>query len=65
MATAAGMSVAVERAIHDVLRETVQRISDQHGIQVKYVHVDWLDLSGLDGSKFMVRGIEATTASRE
>lgn len=65
MTTVASTSIAVERAIHDVLRDAVQRISDQHGIQVQDLRVDWLNISSMDKTKFTVREIVATTSSTE
>lgn len=41
MASAEGIKVAVERAIHDALRESIQRIADQHGVVVDQVSVCW------------------------
>lgn len=65
MTTTESVSVAVERAIHDVLRDAVQRISDQHGIQVQDLRVDWLNISSMDKTRFAVREITATTSSLE
>lgn len=35
------VKVAIERAIHDRLRDVIQAIADQHGIRVESVSVDW------------------------
>jgi hypothetical protein len=37
----AKITVNVERAIHDVLREFAQNLFDQHGIEIRSVNIDW------------------------
>ena len=66
MADASLLSVAVERAIHDALREAIQRISDQHHIQVTCVRIDWFDFSGYDSrtQEFRIREFRTEEFSR-
>ena len=37
--------VAVEKAVHDALREVVQTIWNQHGICVQGANFSWVDVS--------------------
>ena len=41
------IKVAVERVIHDALRDQIQRIKDEHGIRVISLHVQWSELGPL------------------
>lgn len=56
----AEISVAVERVIHDVLREVVQNISDQHGVRVNDVSFDWSITIG-DGSTVLKVRVNSET----
>jgi hypothetical protein len=65
MATAENLTVAVERAIHDAITEMVQRISDQHGIQIRVFRADWDEVSNSgEATKFRVRAVSAETFSK-
>ena len=64
MARAEGIKVAVERAIHDALRESIQRIADQHGIKVHDVNVVWYTSVPMAGKpSHFVTAISARTES--
>lgn len=39
------LTVAVERAIHDVFKETAQKLMDQHGVMVNDIVIEWIDTS--------------------
>lgn len=41
MADGTKLSVAIERAIHDALRASIQRIADQHRIKIVDLQVKW------------------------
>jgi hypothetical protein len=56
------ITVAVESAIHDALKEVVQNIADQHKIKVDSVSIKWSDISDHSGFKSIVREIEARTS---
>jgi len=64
MANAAEIAVSIEQVIHKTLRETLQRISKQHGIQVERIEVDWINVSTTAGPAFQISGITASTSSR-
>lgn len=58
-------TVAVEAAIHDALRRLIQEISDQHGVQVTSLRVDWSDVSEVsDSPRYRVELIRVSSFSR-
>lgn len=63
MASAEGITVALERAIHDALRESIQRIADQHGIRVTSLSAEWVDVSSVMDHKFLLTSLRAETVS--
>ena len=63
MARADGISVAVERAIHDALRDLIQRIADQHGIRVTSLSAEWVDVCSTSEQKFLIQTLRAETVS--
>ena len=64
MATGLDLKVSVEKAIHGALRDAIQAISDQHGIQLTSVNVEWLDLSRQEAPQFKVSELRVSTFSR-
>ena len=63
MADASNITVAIERVIHTVLRDSIQRIYDLHGIRVSSLSVRWYDRSTIEKEAFDLKGIEAVTHS--
>ena len=63
MASAEGITFAVERAIHDALRESIQRIADQHGIRVTSLSAEWVDVCSTSEQKFLIQTLRAETVS--
>ena len=59
----AKVTVAVESALHKALTEFMQTIFDEHGIQVREVRVDWLDVSEIGKRKASVVGLQMDTKS--
>jgi len=58
------MSAAVERAIHDGLKNAIQAIEKENGIRVLDIHVDWRGIRALGSPpQFYVNSIRATTES--
>lgn len=57
-------ALAVEQAIHGALKEALQAISTQHGIQVTSLNVEWLDVSAYGSPAFKIRELRAETFSR-
>lgn len=59
----AEITVAVERAVHDVIAGVLQSILREHGIQVTYLRAEWLDVSTAE-TKFILREVEITSVTR-
>lgn len=57
------IAVAVEKAVHDALRDLAQAVFNQHGICIKNVAFDWLDFSTYNTSKMIVSGVTAETVT--
>ena len=63
MATAE-ITVAVERAAHDAMRELAQAIWDKHGVCVRSVRFSWVDVSGMGEARLLVTDVEAETLTK-
>ena len=64
MADASEITVSVERAFHDRLKDAIQEISKQHGIRVHDLRVDWLVTRPIGARpEFTVTGLTVTTES--
>lgn len=63
MATAE-ITVAVEKAAHDAMRELAQAIWDKHGICVRSVRFSWVELSSAAEAKMLVLDVEADTLTK-
>ena len=63
MATAE-ITVAVEKAVHDALRELAQAGWDKHGVCVQSVRFSWVDVSTTSGPKLLVTDVEAETLTK-
>jgi hypothetical protein len=51
MASAVGISVAIESVIHDAFADVVRKISEQHGIQVSSARFEWVDVRSVGGPR--------------
>lgn len=58
---AAGITVAVEKAAHDAMRELAQAIWDKHGVCVRGVRFSWVDVSGMGDTRLLVTDVELET----
>lgn len=58
MAEIPGIKAEVTDAIHAAFRDVAQNIFDQHGIIVKDVMIDWIDLSTVDRRACRVHKVE-------
>jgi hypothetical protein len=63
MATAE-ITVAVEKAAHDAMRELAQAIWDKHGVCVRSVRFSWVDVSGMGEPRLLVTDVEAETLTK-
>jgi len=64
MSAAPELTVAVERAIHDGLKNSIQAIEKEHGIRVLDIRVDWVVAQMLGfRPQFSIGLIRATTES--
>jgi hypothetical protein len=63
MANAQGISVAVERAVHDGIAEALRIIEAEHGIVVNAIAAEWIDVSTMEQPRFMLQSlrIDSTT----
>lgn len=48
------IEVVFDVSVHEALRHLLQRISDQHGVQVVSVQAEWLDTSGVGARSMTV-----------
>ena len=58
------ITVAVERAVHDSLRQIAEAIWDQHGICLKSVRFSWLEVSTTEKINMLVTEVEAQTLTK-
>lgn len=58
------LNVPIERVIHDSLKQMLQNISDQYGIQVRSINIDWTDTSTYSQSRFIINQLEETSFSK-
>ena len=63
MATAE-ITVAVEKAVHDALRELAQAAWDKHGVCVQSVRFSWFDVSTPAEPRLIVTEVEAETLTK-
>lgn len=63
MATAE-ITVAVEKAVHDALRELAQAAWDKHGVCVQSVRFSWVDVSTPAEPRLIVTEVEAATLTK-
>ena len=63
MATAE-ITVAVEKAAHDAMRELAQAIWDKHGVCVRSVLFSWADLSSPMEVRLVVMDVKAETLTK-
>lgn len=69
MATTDGatITVAVEKAIHQGLKRAIQAISEEHGIQIRRLDIEWLDISMVGdrlSGRYAVQTISVESFSR-
>ena len=56
------IAVAVEKAVHNAMREMAQAIWDKHGVCVKSVRISWVDMSSIGKpQELLVHEVEADT----
>jgi hypothetical protein len=60
-----GITVSVEKAIHNALRESAQAIWDIHGVCVKSVFFSWVDVSTLGEPRLILTDVEANTITKK
>lgn len=60
----AEITVAVEKAVHNALRELAQTVWDKHGICVRSVRFSWVDVSSNEEQKMIVTEVEAETLTK-
>ncbi len=60
----AEITVAVEKAAHDAMRELAQAIWDKHGICVRSVRFSWADVSSPVEARLIVMDVEADTLTK-
>ena len=58
------ITVAVEKAVHDALRELAQAAWDKHGVCVKSVRFSWVDVSTPAKPSLIVTEVEAATLTK-
>jgi len=63
MATAE-ITVAVEKAVHDAMRDLAQATWDQHGACVRSIRLSWADVSGMGEPRLLVTDVEAETLTK-
>lgn len=63
MSDKADITVAVEKAIHNALLKLVQEAWDNYGIRLEGARFTWIDVSSVDGPKFIATEISARMAS--
>jgi hypothetical protein len=57
------ITVTVERAIHDGLRDLAQKIFDLHGIKILEADIRWLDISQIGQTREVVDSIIVSSES--
>ena len=57
-------TVAVEKAVHNALRELAQVIFDQHGICLESVNFSWVDVSTTSEDRMLVGDVAASTLTK-
>ncbi len=63
-AAAAEITVAVEKAAHDAMRELAQAIWDKHGVCVRCVRFSWADASSMGEPRMLLMDVEADTLTK-
>lgn len=53
--------VSGELAVHNIFREVVQAIWNEHGICVRSAHFSWVDVSSAGVSKLLIAEVEVVT----
>jgi hypothetical protein len=55
MAEAKDLTVSIEVALHEALREVIQHYADQHGLWVEQVDVEWARIVNGSGTVMDLR----------
>jgi len=58
------VTVAVERAAHDGVRELVRILWEEHGIILKSARISWIDVSTASEPKMLINDIELETITK-
>jgi hypothetical protein len=58
MAKAPEMTVTVERAAHDAMRDVAQSLWDKHGLRIDDVTFRWIHSIGCSGEDYHLAGID-------
>lgn len=61
MAAIGNITVAVERAMHDALRDLAQNLYDTHGVKLNSATISWNDISSIEGPRAIVDTIMANS----
>ena len=64
MMAEAAITVAVEKAVHDAMREVMQNAWDQHQVCVQSVRATWMDASTAGQNRLVVCDIEMETLTK-
>ena len=63
MVDARGITIAIESAVHNAIRELAQNVYRQHGIEINSASIDWIDVSCAGKNEHLVGSISATTTT--
>ena len=58
------MTVELEIGIRKELHEFLQRVADQYGIAIKRIDVDWIDISPVNETKYLLGLVDIHTSAR-
>lgn len=57
------VSVALEVALHNTVREFMQDMSDQYGVMIEMAEAQWVDVSTIGAPKYLVTGLRLQTST--
>lgn len=58
------VDVSLEKAVHQALQNIAQELWDKHGLCVKDVRFEWVDVSTAGEAKMFVTSVDAQTMTK-
>lgn len=65
MASLPEITVTIERAMHDGLRDLAQKLYDQHGVKLNSANISWYDIGAIGAPRIIVAAIRVDSETTQ